>query len=138
VARYLTTTYWLRPDRRGRTIVAFEQGTDDLFGFGVWRHMEVTWPDGSPGRVIRVPWFGVQTEHQGAVDAAGNKCAGVLYSTLEADALQHENSEPDMLVELFCDARNERGLRFWSRRGFIDIGPFEEAPHLRRLIRAPT
>ena len=47
-----------------------------------------------------------------SVDGDARKSAGRLYSTVEHDARSHRESTLDMALELFCDSRNERGLRF--------------------------
>jgi hypothetical protein len=119
-------------------LLGFETESDGLFGFGVWTHAEAVWPgEDETQTVIRVPWFGVTRELQGARTSQGHSCAGVLYATVEADAVGHAGSVPGMPVELFCDERNERGLRFWARRGFIEIGTADGAEHLKRLVRVP-
>jgi hypothetical protein len=106
--------------------------TDDLFGFGVWLDREMTLADGSAIAVIRVPWFAANQRFHGERDSAERSCAGSLYSTLETRARLQLGDRP---VELFCDERNERGLRFWCRRGFTDIGTAIGAEHLRHLLR---
>jgi hypothetical protein len=48
-----------------------------------------------------------------------------------------ERAHPRPVLELFCDRRNDRGLRFWTgeRRGFEVIG--SGYGELLRLVRKP-
>lgn len=137
VANYLRRDYWERPDRRLRTVLAFDQESGGLFGFGAWRHESILWAAGTPSRpAIRIQWFGVDRRFHGAEDGAGRKCAGLLYATVEADARNHEESNESMLLELFCDESNQRGLAFWERRGYQKVGTIEtKTSRLARFLR---
>jgi hypothetical protein len=115
--------------------VAFPTDRSELFGFAVWSHLEAAWGEQGTRLVIRVPWFGVDQRFWGERDSEDRSCARRLFATLEGDARSHEDSTDEMPIELFCDERNDRGLRFWSRLGFEDIGTADGAAHIRRLIR---
>lgn len=51
--------------------------------------------------------------------------------------IEMERAHPRPVLELFCDRRNDRGLRFWTgeRRGFEVIG--SGYGELLRLVRKP-
>jgi hypothetical protein len=139
VSRFISRTIWL-PNREAEfTLLGVEEEeTGHLFGFGAWKHTTVELPQrDNPVPVIRICYFGVAEEFKGAVDADGRKWASRLYSTVEDNARKHPESTLDMPLELFCDRRNERGLRFWTsdRRGFVVIGP--GYGELLRLVRMP-
>jgi hypothetical protein len=42
-----------------------------------------------------------------------------------------------MFIELFCDRDNERGMAFWQKMGFSDIGNSEGNDKYRRFVRWP-
>lgn len=107
-----------------------------MFGFGATKITTVELPQReAPVPVVRVCYFGVASAFKGAVDADGRKWASRLYSTVEADARTQPGWMPGMPFELFCDRRNERGLRFWTdrKRGFEIIG--DAHGELLRLVR---
>jgi hypothetical protein len=138
VSRFITRTIWLSGRDAEVTLLGIEQESGQLFGFGAWKHTTVELPQREePVPVIRICYFGVAQEFKGTVDADGHRWASRLYSTLEGDARRHPESTLDMPLELFCDRRNERGLRFWTgdRRGFEVIGP--GYGELLRLVRTP-
>jgi len=138
VSDFIIRKIWLPGRDPEHTLVAIEAEAGALLGFGAWKHQTVELPQRpEPVAVVRVCYFGVALEFKGAVDADGHKWASRLYSTLEDDARAHESSTPDMPFELFCDRRNERGLRFWTSeaRAFEVIGP--GALELLRLVRVP-
>ncbi len=62
--------------------------------------------------------MGVHSDYQGLSDEAGYSVAGRLYATVENDARHHQDSNPKMPFTLTCHVENERGLRFWRRRGY--------------------
>lgn len=117
-------------------MIAFEKESGPVFGFGIWTYARIVFSDDPlPQTAIRIPWFGVDRRFHGATNGQGHSCAGMLYATLEADARDAPHSHEDMLIELFCDERNVRGLAFWRSRGFRDIGTAEGSTRFRRLIR---
>jgi GNAT superfamily N-acetyltransferase len=89
--------------------------------------------------VIDVAWLGVQAQFQSETDHDGNKLADRLYAYIEEVAREHSDTTEDMPVHLVCDERNGRGLRFWERNGFEEIGrvtpPPEDVTYVR-MIRA--
>ncbi len=119
--RYIREIIWQKGRDREKVLVASIRDTDTIVGFGAWKHVVSSLP-GDDQRVIRVPYFGVDAHFQGEHIESGESCADTLYSSLEADAVSHPDSSPEMQIELFCDTENERGLRFWSRQGFQVIG----------------
>jgi GNAT superfamily N-acetyltransferase len=119
-----------------QTILAYVVETDDVFGFGCWKHTYAQLPGNESVPVIRIPYFGVDARFQGERDPDDRSWAGRLYAALEALARQHEDSEDGMPVELFCIEENERGRRFWTRRGFEDIGKAVGGAHVyRRFVK---
>jgi hypothetical protein len=97
---------------------------DAVVGFGTWEHVKSfgTQPIDTH---IEVAWFGVSSAYKGVVDDEGTKAADLLYATLEATALAHEESGGggDMPFTLTCDVDNIRGRRFWESQGFRLVGP---------------
>jgi hypothetical protein len=138
VSRFISRTIWLPGRDSEFTLLGVEEESGRLFGFGAWKHTTVELPQREkPVPVIRICYFGVAEEFKGAVDADRRKWASRLYSTVEGDARKHPESTRDMPLELFCDRRNARGLRFWTseRRGYVVIGP--GYGELLRLVRTP-
>ncbi len=136
VSRFLTHRYWQPGRQQEQTIIALLAGTATIFGFGCWKHTHAELPQRvNPIPVIRIPYFGVHEDYQGAKDAEGRGWAGRLYATLENDALGHPESAPDMPIELYCDRRNEPGLRFWCLRGFRYVR--DAQGDLLQLVRVP-
>jgi hypothetical protein len=137
VARFLRELYW-QPGRkpRERTILGFSPGSgNEIFGFGCWKPIRTQLDDDqSPQDAIRIPFFGVGTQYQGERNEPGHSTADDLYATVESD--MRREVEGDRIIELFCVEQNERGLRFWNRQGFTDIGkfPFQSVSY-RRLVR---
>ncbi len=72
----------------------------------------------SAARHIEVEWFGVDVGYQGVTDGNGQKIAGVVYASLEMAARGHADSEEGMPLTLTCHVDNDRGRRFWERRGY--------------------
>ena len=123
------------PERRPDVVLAFDAESGDLYGYGAWAHARANF-EGQAQSVIRIPRFGVDRRFKGSVDSEGNKCAGTLYATLEEHARSHEDSSEAMLIELFCDERNERGLRFWRARGFRYLETVESpSGRYQRFVR---
>jgi hypothetical protein len=143
VADYLSRKYWLPGRKREEALIALIPDTDDIFGFGCWKHTVVELPQRpEPLRVIRICYFGVDRRFQGAREpATGQSWAGRLYSTLETVARSHPDSDPSMPAELYCDHRNAQGLAFWQsgRRGFKIVDPDSLAGGAYlQLVRIPT
>lgn len=136
VSDFLTRKFWQPGRPQEATILAFVPGAESIFGFGCWKHSHTELPQrAEPIPVIRIPYFGVDVRYQGARDAEGHSWAGRLYRTLEEDAKAHVASSPGMPIELFCESRNERGLRFWGARGFQVVG--HAYGDLLQLLRVP-
>lgn len=123
--------YWRGPRPGERTILGLLVESDELYGYGTWKHRDIKFPDGTSEPVIDIPFFGVQAHHHGAVDPEGRKVAGVFYATLEAAA--RLESPEGMRVHLACDVRNIRGHRFWERMGFRDADrlDFDKVSYMR-------
>jgi hypothetical protein len=116
-----------------------------LAGFAVWRHAGARWvgespPSGwEPETFIRVVYLALDQRYRGERTSGGERVGDVFYATVERRARTHERSRPGMLIELFCDSQNGRGLAFWRRQGFRDIGPAYNRDSIRRLLRVtPT
>lgn len=75
--------------------------------------------------MIFVPWFGIQKQFRGERTEAGELAAGVLYATLEYDATNHPDANPDMPIVLDCHSDNQRGRAFWMSRGFAVFARIE-------------
>lgn len=138
VSDFITRKIWLPGRDPEHTLLAIEEQTGKLFGFGAWKRLTVELPQRQePVPVARVCYFGVATEFKGAVDTDGRRWASRLYSTLEGDVRSQDPSSPRVPFELFCDQRNARGLRFWTgqKRGFKIIG--SGYGELLRLVRVP-
>ncbi len=105
------------PDARARTLLGFDADNENVVGYGTWTHVEAfgTHPI---ERHIEIAWFGVDTRYQGQKDDDGRSLAGLLYATVEQDALEHPDSSPAMPFTLACHVDNDRGLAFWERRGY--------------------
>jgi ribosomal protein S18 acetylase RimI-like enzyme len=110
-------------------------GTDAVFGFGAWRYEQAQYPDGETSTWINIPRFGVDQRFQGARDPQGRSCAGLLYATLEADALAGPDSHDQMRIQLFCHIDNQRGLAFWRKRGFTLLGLSKGTKVYFQLVR---
>jgi GNAT superfamily N-acetyltransferase len=138
VSDYLTRKYWLPGRSQEEALVAFISGTEDIYGFGAWKHTHAE-HEGERIPVIRVAYFGVDTRYQGARDAATNQSwTGRLYATLEQQARTHPQSTSDMRFELYCDHRNEDGLEFWQSRGYQIVHPAQlVAEKYLQLLRVP-
>jgi hypothetical protein len=137
VSDFLNRKIWLKGREPERTLIAIDEESGRIFGFGAWKHTTVELPQRpDPVEVIRICYFGVDSAFKGAVDDQGRRLASVLYATVEADALS--KSADGTPIELFCDARNERGRRFWTgaKRGFQIVGA--GYGHLLRLVRRPV
>lgn len=137
VSDFIARKLWLPGRDPERTLLATEAVSGSIFGFGATKLTTVELPQRpEPVPVIRVCYFGVATAFKGAVDADGLKWASRLYSTVEADARSQPGAASAPL-ELFCDGRNQRGLRFWTdpKRGFEVIGA--AYGDLLRLVRMP-
>ena len=138
VSRFITRTVWLPGREPERVLLAIDGETECLLGFGAWKHTTAELPQrDDPVRLVRICYFGLATAFKGAVDPEGRKWASRIYSTLENDARHDAASEADMPFELYCDRRNRRGLRFWTKapRSFRIIGRGYD--HLLRLVRLP-
>ena len=107
-----------------------------MFGFGSWKHIDVD-IDGDEVTVIRIPYFGVDSRYKGERDATGESLAVRLYATIEARAANNPASAPGTPVELYCVESNDRGLAFWRKCGFRDIGPvyFKDVQYRRMMKR---
>jgi len=137
VSDFITRKLWLPGRDAEHTLLAVEAGSGLMFGFGATKVTTVELPQRpDPVPIVRVCYFGVASAFKGAVDTDGRKWASRLYTTVEADARSRAPS-PDVPFELFCDRRNERGLRFWTdtKRGFEVIGA--AYGDLLRLVRMP-
>ena len=137
VSDFIARKLWLPGRAAEHVVLAIDRGTGRIFGFGAWKHTTVELPQrDEPVEVIRICYFGVAEEFKGAVDSEGRRWASRLYTVVESEALADSGS-PNMPIELFCDGRNERGLRFWTgaSRGFEVIG--QGYGELLRLVRVP-
>jgi hypothetical protein len=113
-------------------------GSDELYGFGTWKHRDVQLKDSpDPMRVIDVPYFGVQERYQGETDLHGAKLARRLFVTLEAAARSHPESDDGTPMHLVCDVKNDRGQRFWQSLAFVEVEPlvFEDVTYSRMIRR---
>lgn len=120
--RYIRQTYWTPGRPREHVLLAQPEGSEDIYGFGAWKHIQSTLP-GEDEVVVRIAYFGVQSQFQRQrTDDGETRCSDLLYATLEQDALDHPDTSPDMQFELFCDTENEHGQRFWERQGYTVIG----------------
>lgn len=138
VSDFIVRKVWLPGRDPEHTLLAIDKQTGKPLGFGAWKVLTVELPQRQePVHVARVCYFGVATEFKGAVDTEGHRWGSRLYSTLEEDVRSQTLSAPNMPFELFCDRRNDRGLRFWTgqKRGFEIIGP--GYGELLRLVRMP-
>lgn len=136
VRTFLRETIWRggRP-KSEETHLGLLMETGDLFGFATWKHRDL---DGY-GTVIDLAWLAVQTVFKSETDHDGNKLADRLYAYTEEVARESPSSTDEMPVHLVCDERNERGLRFWVRNGFDEIGRVTPPPGdvtYVRMIRA--
>jgi hypothetical protein len=140
VARFIRELVWQGRPRGEYTIIAYVVDSDDIFGFGSWKHVQIELPGEEPLAAIRIPYFGVDLRFRGERDPNGASWAGRLYATLEAFARRHEDSVPGMPVELFCVEGNDHGQAFCARRGFVDIGgaSFKDVSYRRMVKRAYT
>jgi ribosomal protein S18 acetylase RimI-like enzyme len=122
VARWITRWIWEdSPEKRQarqKTLIFTDEDRDGvLVGYGTWGHVEAFGVAVQP-RHIEIAWFGVHTDYQGVRDEHHPTVAGLLYSTVEAAAKADPGSSDDMPLTLVCHVENERGLRFWRRRGY--------------------
>jgi ribosomal protein S18 acetylase RimI-like enzyme len=138
VSRFITRNIWLPRKEPEHVLLAIDRASGDLVGFGAWKHTTVELPQQpEPVRIVRICFFGVASEYKGAVDNEGRRWASRLYSTVEAEARKDPETTLDMPFELYCDRRNERGLRFWTGapRSYEVVGP--GYAELLRLVRRP-
>ena len=124
---YIQRKFWLPGRQREHALIAYVSHTDEMYGFGTWKHV-----DSGDGPVIRICFFGVHVAFQGERTPEGDNVADVLYATLEDDARAHRDSSDEMQLELFCDTENERGLRFWGRHGYVSIDTKHRYFQMRR------
>jgi GNAT superfamily N-acetyltransferase len=94
-------------------------------------------PDGEERQVIDLAWLALQPPFQGETDHDGFKLADRLYAYMEEVAREHPDSTEDMPVHLVCEIQNTRGLRFWQRMGFRQIGLVQvpDGPTYLRMVR---
>lgn len=118
---YISEYYWNEGERAEPGLIALDADSGKMVGFGTWTYVR-NLPQAGSELVIRIAYFGVDQGYQGSLTTDGEHTASVLYSTLEQDATKNPHSTPDMPLELLCHHKNERGLRFWERMGYVSLG----------------
>jgi ribosomal protein S18 acetylase RimI-like enzyme len=89
--------------------------TGALVGYGSWKHRRLDTPQG-PAQEIVIDWFGIDQAYRRKLDPEGYRWSDRLYATVEADAVEHSESDAPFALEVHAD--NEGAIRFWERQGF--------------------
>lgn len=100
---------------------SIDDETGPILGYGTWLRKKIKF-DGENTWAVHVPWFGIDGRYQGLRDDDGDLCADTIFATLVRHASSDTHVHAGMLLQLVCHVDNDRGLRFWKRHGFEEIG----------------